>query len=435
MKTSLTRQLIYILCALLAAAVLAPTALSAQEAPAGGEAKAPAAKKETFSVPVQVVHGGQDNALAGKPVILRAARAKGPFEQTDPKPKHEWSAVTDESGKATFTGVPKSLIDEGLRLHAVTTHGGMSFKSAPKVPSPGISLRVPVYERGRDVSAVKIDDLQTIVHVWEDNLFFQQFYRLSVEGDKVLDMSMLSGEEYEHGLPIVLPVKARGIDIQAPGQTKVVESTAYWKGTLKPGEAVPVSVAFSMTADRPDFVYSQEFDYPVANASVVVPLESRHEKVKIPYFDGLTLAAPGFAPDNVGTDRGALGSQNNGLFLTAKNQEFTAGQSLKFKLSGLPFAPPIGAMTALGLGFLGALFVFAYARRENERVDESHTSGELIEMLVQEREELLDELTLLEEDFQKGHVSELEYERESLLLRERIALVMKKIGDLEEQAA
>lgn len=451
MKTLLTRHLTLNLCALLAVALLAPATASAQQAPTADEANAEktADKPEapgkqahgkdnastSFSVPVEVVHGGQDKALAGKPVILRAARPKGPFEPTDPEPKHEWTAVTDASGKATFTGIPDSLIDEGLRLHAVTTHGGMSFKSAPKVPAPGVTLEVPVYERGRDVSDVRIEDLQTIVHVWEDNLFFQQFYRLSVDGDKVVDMSMLSGEKYEHGLPIVLPVKAQGIDVQAPGETKVVESTAYWKGTLKPGETVPVSVAFSMTANRPNFSYSQEFDYPVKNAAVVVPLESRHEKVKIRYFEGLSMAAPGFDPDDVGVDRGALGSQNNGMFLTAKNREFAPGETLKFQLRGLPFQPPFGAMAALGLGFLGALFVFAYARREKERVDESYSSGELIELLTQEREELLDELTLLEEDYQKGHVSELEYERESLLLRERIALIMKKIGDLEEKAA
>jgi hypothetical protein len=121
--------------------------------------------------------------------------------------------------------------------------------------------------------------------------------------------------------------------------------------------------------------------------------------------------------------------------LTAKNRSIEPGGTLKFQLDGLPFNRPLGAWTALGLGILGALFVFGFARREKKRVEESHSSGELITMLEREREELLDELALLEEDYEDGRVSELEYERESLLLRERIALVMKKIGDLEDKAA
>jgi hypothetical protein len=386
-------------------------------------------------VSVKVVHAGQDDkALAGKPVLLQAARPKGPFEPNDPKPKHEWSGVTDASGIATFA-VPAAVADEGLRLHAVTTHGSMSFKSAPKVPASGISLSVPVYERGQDISKVSIEDMQTIVHVWEDNLFIQQFYRLTVEGDQVLDVSMLSGKEYESGLPITLPVKAQGIDVKAPGKTKVVNSLVYWSGTLKPGETIPVSVSFSMQATSANFVYEQELDYPTKSASVVVPLESRHERVKVSYFKGLGLTAPGFEADKVGLDEGALGSQNSGLFLAAKDRTISPGESLQFEISGLPFGRPAGAWVALGLGLLGALFVFGFARREKRLVEESHSSGETHDLLIEEREALLDELALLEEDFQDGEVSELEYERESLLLRERIALVMKKIGDLEGKAA
>lgn len=439
-------------CVLLAA-LLAPGVAMAQEAgaheqaaeaPTADQAEEPAPAKQdkakqaeqTFSVPVKVVHGGQEaKTIGGKPVILRAARPKGPFEQQDPKPAREWTAVTNASGLATFEGIPTSLADEGLRLHALTTHGGMTFKSSPKVPARGISLEVPVYERGNDLSKVKIQDLQTIVHVWEDNLYFQQFYRLTVEGNQVFDTALLTGEEYEHGMPLDLPLKAMGIEAQAPGATKVVESTVFWKGSLKPGEAVPISASFSMTANRPEFSYSQDFDYPVDNVSVVVPLEPNNQQVKIRYFSDLTIAAPGFDPDNVGVDEGALGSQNDGLFLTAKNRSIEAGGTLKFQLGGLPFDRPIGAWAALGLGILGALLVFAFARREKKRVDESHSSGEIIDLLSREREELLDELALLEEDYQDGRVSELEYERESLLLRERIALVMKKIRDLEDNAA
>jgi hypothetical protein len=428
-RSYLQNSYLHSVFALVIAGVLAaPATATAQD----GQAP----KDESISVSVNVVHAGQnDQAIADKPVILRAARPKGPFEPTDPKPKHEWTGITNASGTATFGAIPASVAGEGLRLHALTTHGSMTFKSAPKVPADGVTLTVPVYERGHDVSQVSIEDMQTIVHLWEDTLFFQQFYRLTVDGDAVLDVSTLSDKKYESGLPIELPVKALGIDVKAPGQTKIVNSFVYWKGILKPGETVPVSVTFSMKAKNPNLVYEQKLDYPVKSASVVVPLESRHKRVKIPFFKDLRLAAPGFDADKVGTDTGALGSQNSGLFLTAKDRSMAAGETLQFEVSGLPFGRPWGTWVALGLGILGALFVFGFARREHEHVEESHASGEIHELLLDEREALLDELALLEEDYQDGEVSELEYERESLLLRERIALVMKKIRDLEDQAA
>lgn len=433
--------------AILAVAALAPSAALAEDAPKEAAADTAAAPQQaqpddkqaqpddqaqTFSVPVKVLHGGQgDKPMAGKPVILQAARPKGPFEPTDPKPQKEWTAVTDDTGTATFAGIPTSLEESGLRLHAVTTHGGVTFKSAPKVPAKGISLTVPVFEAGHSTDNVAIKDLQTIAHVWEDHVFFQQFYRLTVTGDRILDTATLPGKDFENGLPITLPTKALGINAQAPGKTKVVNSIVFWKGTLKPGETVPVSVTFSMKASDTDFVYEQTPDYPVENAKIVVPLESQSPQVKIPYYKDLALAAPGF---EVTAQQGG-GMQSRGAFLQADGRKLDAGESFAFKLTGLPFDQPWGAWVALLLGLAGAGFVFFYAYRHGQRVADSRESGELIDILNEERDDLLEELALLEEDWEAGEVSEVEYERESLLLRERIALVMKKIRDLEERAA
>jgi hypothetical protein len=395
------------------------------------------AEPQTFSVTVKVEHGtdGADDAAAGmsgKAVILRAARPKGPFEPTDPKPKHEWSAVTDASGVATFEGLPMSVATSGLRLHAVATHGGWTFKSAQIEPEPGIELKVKVYEQGHDLSGVVIKELQSIAHIWEDHVFFQQFYLLTVEGDKVVDTSQLPGREFDNGLPIRLPTMALGIHIQAPGETKVVNNFAYWKGLLKSGETVPVSITFSMRASDTDFVYEQTVDYPVESAKVVVPLESTSPQIQIPYFGTVALAAPGF---DVQATEGGIGGQNTGMFLVADGRSLEAGESFAFQLTGLPFDQPVGGWLALALGLAGVIFVLGYARREQRHIDDSRRSGELAEMLRREREELLDELAILEQDFEDGEVGDLEYERESLLLRERIALVMKKIGELGDAGA
>ncbi len=412
----------------------APQAAAAKPATDAKPAAAAKAPQATFSVPVRVVTGGKNaKPLAHQPVILQAARPKGPFEPNDPKPQNEWTAVTDASGTATFANVPRSLEQSGLRLHAVTTQGGVTFKSAPKVPAPGIKLTVPVYELGHDTSHVVIEDLQTIANVWEDSIFFQQFYRITVDGDKAIDTSALPGKKYENGLPIELPTKALGIHASGPGKTKIVNSIVYWKGMLKPGEAVPVSISFSMKVTSPSLAYEQTVAYPTKNVKVVVPLESQSQQVKIPYFKDVSLAAPGFKV-KVNDGNGATGA-GRGAYLSADGRKLDRGQSFAFEVSGLPFDRPYGAWIALALGLLGAGFVLVYARGEKKRLDASHSSGELVAILSQEREELLDELAILEEDYEEGEVSDLEYERESLLLRERIALIMKKLRDLEERAA
>jgi hypothetical protein len=415
---------------------------AAQPADATGDASAgqeealvqPAAAEDAqgLSVSVSVEHATSDAQMAGKPVMLRAARPKGPFEPQDPKPAHEFTAVTDDSGRAHFQNIPDTLAEQGLRLHAVTTHGGISFKSPAVVPSDGATLALTVYERGHDASDVVIESLRTVAHVWEDHVFFQQTWLLSVDGDYVVDVDMLDGEAYEEGLPLVLPLKAKGIEARGPGQSTPIKSTVYWRGTLKPGEPVPLTIHFSVAGTKPSLVFDQQLDYPAKNVEVLVPLEPRHERVRIPYFEDLALAAPGF---DVDVGRGVLGAQNQGLALHATDGAFEAGESLRFKITGLPFEAPKGAWIAAALGLLGAIFVLGYARRETQLMNESRESGELVDILTEEREALLDELALLEEDYQDGEVSELEYERESLLLRERIALVMKKLRDLEDQAA
>lgn len=402
----------------------------AEETPAEGEAEAEApAPVETFSVSVKLTSEGD---VAEQAVLLFAARPKGPFEPTDPKPAHEWTAITDAQGVAVFDQIPRTVMTSGLRLHATTFQNGHVFKSGQLTPAPGLQLNIGIYQQGHSLEGVVIKDVQIIAHVWENHIFFQHFYRLSTEGDRLIDTAQLPGRQLDNGLPLRLPVKASGIQVDAPGETRVVNSTVYWKGVLKPGDTVPVSVAFSIPADHTTFTYEQEFDYPVRQARIMVPLEPSSPQVKIPYFDTVSLAAPGF---KVEAAEGGLSGQNQGKFLVADDASFEPGQALSFQLTGLPFDELTAAWIALLLGLAGMLVALAYSRREQQHIDKSRTSAAVADMLRAEREELLDELALLEQDYEDGEVGDLEYERESLLLRGRIALVMRKIAEIEAAIA
>lgn len=426
-----------ILCAL-----FLPGVARAQDAPKPATATAPSkpaaaaetpgskkdAKKpvETFSVSVEL---SANTSTAGQAVLLQAARPKGPFEPKDPAPAHEWTGVANDAGVATFEGLPKSLITSGLRLHATTFQGERAFKSSQVTPAPGLKLHIGIYEQGHSLSGVVIKEVQTIAHVWENHIFFQQFYLLSTTGDKLIDTAQLPGRQFDNGMPLHLSTQATGIQVQSPGDSRVVNSVVFWKGVLKPGETVPISVAFSIRADHTTFTYDQQFDYPVESAKVMVPLESNSPQVKIPYFDTVSLAAPGF---DVQAAEGGVGGQNNGMYLVGDERSFKKDETFSFQLTGLPFKEPTDAWIALLLGIAGMIIALFYARREQRHIDKTRTSSDVAEMLRQEREALLDELAILEQDYEDGEVGDLEYERESLLLRGRIALVMKKIAQIEE---
>lgn len=400
-------------------------------APADAEAHSDAPKTdtpepvETFSVSVQL---NAETDIADQAVLLLAARPKGPHEPTDPKPEHEWTATTNEQGLATFDQVPRTVATSGLRLHATTFQGGHVYKSSAVTPAPGIKLNIGIYEQGHSLDGVVIKDVQIIAHVWENHIFFQQFYLMSTEGDKLIDTAQLPGRSFENGMPLRLPIKASGIEVESPGETRVVNSVVFWKGVIKPGETVPISVAFSIPADHTTFTYEQAFDYPVRDSKIMVPLEAASPQVKIPYFDTVSLAAPGFKVEAID---GGLNGQNQGKFLVASDGTFEKDDALSFQLSGLPFDEPTGAWLALILGFIGIILALLYSRQEQRHIDKTRTSTDVADMLRGEREELLDELAMLEEDYEDGEVGDLEYERESLLLRGRIALIMRRIAEIE----
>lgn len=429
-----------ILCAFLLPSIAQAQDAPAKAQPADAATAAPAAEDaaaeqaapkavDSFSVSVQLNAAAN---VADQAVILLAARPKGPHEPKDPTPQHQWTATTNAQGVATFENIPLTVATSGLRLHATTFQNGHLYKSPAVTPAPGIKLNIGIYEQGHTLDGVVIKDVQTIAHVWENHIFFQQFYLVSTEGDKLIDTAQLAGARFENGMPIRLPIKATGIQVESPGETRVVNSIVNWKGVLKPGENVPVSVAFSIPADHTTFTYEQEFDYPVRSAKILLPLEPTSPQVKIAYFDTVSLAAPGFKVDAV---EGGLNGQNQGKFLVADNGTFEKDGVMAFQLTGLPFDEPTGAWLALILGVAGIIVALIYSRQEQRHIDKTRTSAGVAEMLRGEQKELLDELAAIEQDYEDGEVGDLEYERESLLLRGRIALVMRKIAEIEEAMA
>lgn len=103
-------------------------------------------QNDALGIRVHVSHGTTSEKVADAVVFLRAARPKGPFEPTDPEPQFEWSEITDSTGVATFS-IPKNVTETGLRIHAVTTYGGVAFKSSADPRSTRYNSKSPFMKR------------------------------------------------------------------------------------------------------------------------------------------------------------------------------------------------------------------------------------------------------------------------------------------------
>lgn len=383
---------------------------------------------QSWTVTVKVTDGLTKAPVPDAVVFLRAARPKGPFEPTDPEPASEWTAIADANGIAQFASIPATLATSGLRLHAATTWHGMTFKSAAVPPADKLGLSLDVFEKGVDLNGFKIASLRTVVEPWEDYLIFTQFYMLTNTAKTALDTSMLPGEEFKRGLPIRLPVKAQGIRPSGPGNSMVVDSLVYWKGTIRPNEQIPLQVSFSMAAHSPDFVYEQELAYPVDKLEILVPLQTRFPKM--PRLNDVTLTAPGYKMDS---GFGLYGMRNDMEFIGGTRSAINAGDSLKFKIDGLPFHRPVTPFIVLGVALLSAVLIGVAGRREVRRVQSDAGKKDLKRALEEEREELLEQLVQLRLGLKSGTVTEVEHEEISLRLRERLALVMKKLSSIDSK--
>ncbi len=396
-------------------ALSSPAIVHAQDAPA-------------FSVRVSVLQGKTGSPVANAPVLLRAARPKGPFEPTDPEPQREWAGVTDAQGVATFENIPDTLADTGLRIHALTTHDGVSFKSPVVIPVPGASISLPVFPKTFDPGVLVAKQVRTVIEPWEGYLVFSQMWTLTVRGDAALDTTLISDPAFARGVPLELPIKAQGINVMgASNQTKVVNSTVFFQGVLKPGEPVSIQLRYSMPAKSDRFTYTQRLDYPTEQFDVLVPVNTDYDKIR--YLEDLELRSFDLT---LGQRSDIPGLRTDREFIVAIGKDISPKSELSFQLRGLPFERSAAPWYVIAMGLLGAAAIIVFASSSRARHASADSRDKLTQDLRAELEATLDALTELEDDLDTGHVSARDYEFESSSLRARAALLIKKLEELGE---
>lgn len=392
------------------------------------EAEASDASGREWSATVRVTDGLSEEPIADETVTLTAFRPSRRPQRQQSELVETWETETDSEGLAQFDGLAGDLLEERLGLFAEVKSSGITFRSRQKLASEGVELRISTFPTTENLDDVFVERLRTVIEPWEDYAVVVQYWDLTVKGDRAIDTRRLEGEDFKHGLPLELPTDAKGIHLNGPGESKIIDSTAHWKGVLRPNRSTQLRLRFSMSANSPELTYRQKVDYPVQETEFVVPLQTKYDKV--PRLDNATLAAPGFERVEATTEVPDFRTDNEYLYASGKSLD--AGETFVAHVTGLPFERPAAPWITLGLGLFGMGLIVAFARRETARFESDEATGDAIQALEEEREQLLEELAELQRAYEEDAVTEITYETESLHLRERLSLIMKKLRELRE---
>ncbi len=414
------------------------SAATAQDAPAGavhgGQAPAPAPasapgampQRKAFKLNVKVNKrgdGGAETPAAGVAVLLDAMAGDMKIRS--------YNAKTNEQGVATFDLVGVM----GARYVPKVVHEGINFTGQAVTPSQDVhDATIVLFDKTFDDKGLLVTDMMTTVDLWEGYLVFTQMWTFVNTGPTAFDPTGSTDEKYAEGLPIVLPKKAQGINAMVmrgggvTEQARVFENKVFVTAPVPPmvegSEPLRVQLRYSMTLKDSFFEYEQPLDYAVEGMRVVVPLQTRFKKH--PSLS-LTLNAPGF-PD-IGDGRRMPGMNPNMKFVVARDGTAEPGSKLYFTVDGYPVHDPPGRWIALGLVVLALLGGFMlFARESKGKGGQGRGARKLkIRALTDEREDLFDALRDLDERYEDGELSDRRYDIEAARLRERLALVLRRL--------
>ncbi len=384
----------------------------------------------SLSVTVQIRHANDDDVdLSGMPVTLEALRPPGPMQPDNFRQiAAQWVGVTDASGLARFDELPDTLARQGLVLQASTSFGGLAFESSFAAPRAGEALELVLYDRTHELPEIRLSRKRVIVSLWEEYLVFDQFWTFEIDGDYAFDIAASPDPALERGLEMRFPMEVEGISFAGPGTHEVIQNRVYWNHVLVPGQPVTVQVRFSKSARGSSQAYEQIMDFPVDEIQLLAAVDTPFQR--IPRVDDLVLRAPGF---EVGNDPGVLGLQTQNDYLVASGRSVDAGESYAFRLEGLPFRRPTGGWIALFGGLLMALLLAAFGAREHKRFHAARDTAAILRGLRARRDDLYEELALVEQELAQVEDEDLafELEDERLIIRQRLTLILRKIDDLK----
>lgn len=373
-----------------------------------------------YSAPADLMASGQ-GAVRGQ-VVNQTAGASAPgglpiilygFETETLVFTQTTTAQAD--GAFAFDGV---AFAHGRQFVVTTEYQGVDYSSAPGsfLPTAGaeaalLELPLPVYETTTDRSALAVEQAHMFLEFTEpQRLTVGELFVFSNAGDRTLAAAP------DSPLPFSLPAGATDLNVQGGqlGET-YFETDAGFAVVLAvpPGESTTqLLYSYKLPYDG-GVEFDQPLDYPVLNFNILVSDLN------------VTLAGPGL--QNLGAQ-----SFQGESFQNFSQAGLAAGDRLTFSVSGEPSAAaPVpeavgGAPNpltdtsnlAIGLGAVGLVLLglgFYLFRRPGPAP-------------ARAREELIEAIAELDDDFEAQTVSEAEYRRERAQLKAELARHWGKKG-------
>ena len=351
-----------------------------------------------------------------------------------------YSEKVGPDGVAAFS---KLFRIQGARYVPAVVYEGVRYQGDPIFPNADkMSAEINVYGKTYSDENLVVTDLVTTVDIAEGYLVFRQNWSLVNKSPLTFDVANNTEQKYADGLLFEMPTRAEGISaavFQGGGrdfkEARVVENRVYVKQPVPPagpgGESLRVQIHYSIKLLDSDFDYTQPLAYNVEGMRVLVTLTTSHKKH--PRLD-LSMTAPGFA--EVKDNAQVPGMQPGAVFIDARGGSAKAGGSLTFNIRGYPVEDRLPRWIALMAGLIGGLGVLGFGIREMKMKRSGKNASRLrIEALEGEREALFDALRDLDDRYYDGQLTDRAYDIEVASLRERLALVLRRLdADVKDAA-
>jgi cytochrome c-type biogenesis protein CcmI len=310
------------------------------------------------------------------------------FDQLDPSPTTMY-AIQTQYLKAYYTSEPLTF-----------AHGGVT-----------LTVPITVYETTTDAAAVSVEQMHMFFDFAPGNTAVGQLFIVSNSGDR----AYIGTDGTSLHLP--LPPGATNVrfqDGELGGRYQSVSGGFADTEAIVPGVGtVQILASYDLPYDGKKLDMSLPMAYPVKSVNVLVP------------DPGPKLTSPQL------TSAGSRQTQG-GNMLNYVGGNLAAGASLALQISGAVNAPatsgtPAGststpwvliASAALLLVAVG-IVAFVWLRQQREAVEEEAEDPEA------QREELLDAIAELDDDFEAGRVAEADYRQQRTEFKAELVELMK----------
>jgi hypothetical protein len=350
------------------------------------------------TVTVRVVRGSMANPLKGETVTLSAGGATK-------------SAVTDQDGHATFSG-----LTPGTQVKASATVAGEALESQQFEVAANGGIRV----------ALVATDPEMAKKAEEDRRLAQE---PAVAGTVVLgDQSRIVIELGEDGINVfnlfqVVNTARRPVKTAAPlvfnvpsdavGLGMLQDST---KSAVAGGHAVTVTGPFAPGSTNVQFAYTLPFGGDTIGISQTIPVQMPQFAVLLQTEGTMNVTSPQIVQRRQMTADGQS-------YVLGQGPAVPAGGTISLTLTGMPHAPVWPRNVGLALASLVLVGgAWAATRRSGSGEDPRRSR------LLSRRERLLNDLTALERERRQGTVAEADYAARRRELVDSLERIYAELG-------